>query len=133
MHITYTQAPSKDFTGKLTDNRGHEVTCDLPTTAGGEDSGPKAFEILTMSLAGCIGTIFLMTARKMRLNVSDVRVDMETKDGDTIEEVSYHFVVKSDEEEAKLRRCLELTEKTCPVGLLFHKAGIPISHTFEIV
>ena len=121
------------FTGTLANSRGHEITCDLPEAAGGANKGAKAFELLSMSLAGCIGTIFVDVARKMRLDIQDVRIEMETKDGDTIEEVSYKCVVKSTSPEAKLARCLDLTEKTCPVGLVFHKAGIPISHTLEII
>ena len=121
------------FTAKLTNGRGHEVICDLPEKAGGADKGAKAFEYLAMSLAGCIGTIFVDVAGKMRLDIQDVRVEMETKDGDTIEEISYRCVVKSASPEAKLERCLTLTEKTCPVGLVFHKAGIPITHTLEVL
>lgn len=121
------------FTGKLCNNRGHEVICDLPEAAHGENKGAKAFELLTMSLAGCIGTIFVSVARKMRLEIQDIKVQMETKDEDTIEEVSYRFSVKSNAPVEKLERCLTLTEKTCPVGLLFHKAGVPITHTLEII
>lgn len=58
---------------------------------------------------------------------------METKDGDTIEEVSYKLLIKSDAPLEKLQRCHELTEKSCHVGNLFVKAGVPITHTLEVI
>ena len=115
----------------VSNGRGHEEYIDLPESAGGKNSGAKAYEHLAMSLVGCVGTIFKNVANKMRLNIEDLRIDMETTDDDTIIAVAYKMYVKSDAPMEKLERCLELTEKTCPVGVLFHKAGVPFTH--EIV
>lgn len=112
----------------VSNNRGHEVVLDLPESANGTDQGAKAFELLAMSLNGCIGTIFKMMAVKMRLNVQEIKIEMETVDADTITDVFYRFYVKSDAPMEKLQKCLEHTEKTCPVGLLFAKAGVKFSH-----
>lgn len=112
----------------VSNTRGHEVTLDLPVSANGTDKGAKAFELLAMSLSGCIGTIYKTVAEKMRIDVQEIRIDMETVEDDTITSVSYRFYVKSDAPIEKLQRCLDLTEKNCPVGLLFAKAGVEFHH-----
>ncbi|MDN4754001.1 OsmC family protein [Porphyromonadaceae bacterium W3.11] len=116
------------YSSVVSNNRGHEVTLDLPKEANGTDKGAKAFELLAMSLAGCIGTIFKMVAVKMRLDVQDIRVELETEEADTITNVSYRFYIKSDSPVEKIKKCLEHTEANCPVGILFAKAGVKFQH-----
>lgn len=108
--------------------RGHEVVLDLPKESDGTDLGPKAFELLAMSLAGCIGTIFKFVATKMRIDVEDLKIEMETQEEDTITAVSYRLYIKSSSPMAKIEKCLTHTEKHCPVGILFAKAGVEFQH-----
>lgn len=112
----------------VTDTRGHEVVLDLPESMNGTNQGPKAFELLAMSLAGCIGTIFKMMAVKMHVDVQDIKVELETEEAATINSVSYRFYIKSDSPLDKIQKCLEHTEENCPVGLLFAKAGVKFHH-----
>lgn len=113
----------------IDNGRKHSVVTDLP---GGSDMGASALELTVMSLAGCISTIFKTTAEKMRLNVEHLEVDMEADKGsDTINKVRYHVKVKSDASEQQLAKCLDLTVKNCPVGLLFEKAGVEVEGQLE--
>lgn len=116
------------FHAIVDNNRGHQVSVDLPESLGGTDLGAKAFELLAMSLNGCIGTIFTIMARKMHISFDSLRVEMETQEeSGTIDAVGYRLYIKTDASEEKIAKCLDLTEKTCPVGMLFHKAGVPFA------
>lgn len=119
------------YKAKVDNDRGHSVYMDLPVEAGGADSAPKALEYLGMALNGCIGTIFVDVARKMRIDVQELRIELDAEVNDTIDNVSYKFYIKTGAKEEKVRKCLETTERYCPVGLLFHKAQVPFTH--EIV
>jgi putative redox protein len=115
----------------IDNGRKHSVITDLPD---GKDLGASALELSVMSLAGCISTIFKKVAEKMRLNVDSVEVEMDADKGsETIEKVKYTVKVKSDASEDKLRKCLENTEKSCPVGVLFSKAGVEIEGDLQKV
>ena len=113
----------------IDNGRNHSVVTDLPK---GSNIGASALELTVMSLAGCISTIFKTTAEKMRLNVEKIEVEMDADKGDdTINKVSYHVKVKSDASEQQLNKCLDLTIKNCPVGVLFEKAGVEIEGQLE--
>ncbi|MEF8845111.1 MAG: OsmC family protein [Bacteroidales bacterium] len=115
----------------IDNGRNHSVVTDLPD---GANVGASALELSVMSLAGCISTIFKKVADKMRLNVERVEVEMDADKGsDTIEKVKYTVRVKSDASEERLKKCLENTEKACPVGVLFSKAGVEMEGTLEKV
>ena len=108
----------------IDNGRNHAVVTDLPK---GSNVGASALELTVMSLAGCISTIYKTTAQKMRLNVDTFEVEINAeKDSDTISKVNYTARVQSDAPKDKLIKCLELTEKNCPVGVLFEKAGVEI-------
>jgi len=113
----------------IDNGRNHSVVTDLPN---GANVGASALELTVMSLAGCISTIFKTTAEKMRLNVNRVEVNMDAEKGsDTISKVRYHVGVKSDSSQEQLQKCLDLTLKNCPVGVLFEKAGVEIEGELE--
>jgi len=108
----------------IDNGRNHSVVTDLPN---GANVGASALELTVMSLAGCISTIFKTTAEKMRIPLDRIEVEMNAEKGDdTIQKVQYTAKIKSEASEEQLKRCLELTEKNCPVGVLFSKAGVEI-------
>lgn len=119
------------YLSEVDNGRGHTILMDLPEEAGGTNKAPKAFEYLAMSLNGCIGTIFVDVAKKMRIDVQELKIELDAAVGDTIDSVTYKFYIKTDASLEKVQKCLETTERYCPVGLLFHKASVPFTH--EIV
>lgn len=113
----------------IDNGRNHSIVTDLPN---GANVGASALELTVMSLAGCISTIFKTTAEKMRLNAERVEVNMDAQKGsDTISKVRYHVRVKSESSQEQLQKCLDLTLKNCPVGVLFEKAGVEIEGKLE--
>ncbi len=118
----------------ITDNRGHEVTIDLPEGKGGEDLGATAFELCLMSYSGCVNTIFNIVAKKMRIEFTALEVDTTgiQKDGaPTFTDVEVELRIDSEASDDKIDKCLQQTLKMCPVGVLFHQAGVNTTYKIE--
>ncbi|MFP4448756.1 MAG: OsmC family protein [Bacteroidales bacterium] len=116
----------------IDNGRSHSVVVDLPKQSSGNDSGATALELTLMSLSGCISTIFKKVADRMRINIENLEVNMEADKGEeTFDRVRYNVQVTSDAPTDKLKKCLELTEKSCPVGVLFSRAGVTIEGTIS--
>lgn len=127
---TWTQGTSSI----ITDNRGHEVTIDLPEGKGGEDLGATALELCLMSYSGCVNTIFNMVAKKMRIEFTALEVDAtgsQKDDAPTFTDVEIELRIDSEVSDEKIDKCLQQTLKTCPVGILFHQAGVNTTYKIE--
>ncbi len=119
-----------NFQGIADNGRTHAVVMDLPPKNEGDDTAPTALEFAVMSLSGCIGTIYALMAKKMRLTFTSLTVALDAEKGPedpTIASVKAIVKIKSEEPLDKLEKCLEMTLKTCPVGVLYEKAGIPVN------
>jgi putative redox protein len=120
----------------LEDSSGHQLTVDLPTDEGGKNTGPFALELSVMALAGCITTIFAIVAKKRRLSFEGMTVDL-TADRPagtpTIVSVTGVARVTSDAPTEEIETALDVTLKTCPVGVLFERAKIPVHVRVEVV
>ena len=121
----------KDYQSVVDNGRNHSIEIDLPETKGGENVGPTAFELCAMSLTGCINTIFILLAKKMRIEFSALKVELfaeQEQNAPTITDVDCALFITSNAPKEKIERCLEQTVKTCPVGTLFLQAGVNITH-----
>ncbi len=97
----------------------------------GTDRGPTALELGVMSFAGCVATIFVLMAKKTRVEISGLEINMKAEKPEgakTVTKADYEVVAKSSESEDKLRRVFDLTRANCPVGLLFEQAGVEVSY-----
>ncbi len=127
---------AKNFHAVVDNGRTHSIAIDLPPDNGGEDLGATALELCVMGLSGCIGTIFAKIAKKMRLTINHLDVDLEAFKGPsdpTVTKVTAKVFVNSPDSLEKLNKCLELTLASCPVGVIFTNAGIPTEVTLEKV
>ena len=87
-----------------------------------------------MSLSGCFTTIFSLTAKKMRVQLKDLEVELHAQKSEetgTIALAEFNIKVRSDVHEDRIQRIFELARKNCPVGKLFEKAGVKISYNLE--
>jgi len=113
----------------LDDGRTHVVTVDLPRDEGGESAGTSALELAILALAGCITTVFSQVARRRRLGFSAMSIGLEAERPEgspTITRVRGRFHLRTEATEEEVATALRLTVRTCPVGILFERAGIPI-------
>ena len=124
------------FETELSDGRGHVVTVDLPRSEGGHDWGPSALELGVLSLAGCITTIFCLVAKKRKLSFRRLSVhltaDRPTR-APTVQRVHGTVEVGSDAPKEEVETTLALTLKTCPMGVLFEQAHVPVEVTLSVV
>jgi putative redox protein len=119
----------------LEDDRGHSVTVDLPRDEDGGDLGTSALELNVLSLAGCITTIFALVAKRRRLSFEQMRVELEAnrpEGSPTVESVEGTFRIVTSAPHADVETALRLTLRTCPVGVIYGRAGIPV-HVRPIV
>jgi len=113
----------------LRDGRGHSITVDLPKDEGGRDAGTSGLELAALSLAGCITTIFALVARRRRLSFESMDVDLRAdrpRGAKTISRVEGTLRVRSRATLEEVSTALAVTLRTCPVGVLFAQAGIPV-------
>jgi len=105
-------------------DRGHEVTIDLPPGQGGGDTGATALELAVMGLSGCVGTIFASVAKNSSFSFEAMRVVVTADKGErTIETAGIKVYIKTDDEK-KAARLLDKTMAICPVGILFEQGGV---------
>jgi putative redox protein len=124
------------FVTRLDDGRGHTVTIDEPVEDGGTDRGPAAIELLLLSLTGCISTIFHIIGEKRKLPFEGYTISLkaERRNGaPTIERVHGIVEVRTTASQEEVDTVLRLTVKTCPIGVLFDRAKVPVEVQARIV
>jgi len=125
----------KDFQIAVDDGRAHSVVLDLPPDIG-TDRGPTALELGVMSFAGCIATIFILMAKKMRVQISDLEIEMKAEKSEearTVTKADYEVTITSSESEDRIKKVFETTKANCPVSLLFEKAGVQVNYKLKII
>jgi putative redox protein len=113
----------------LEDGRTHSVVVDLPRDEGGGSAGTTALELLVLSAAGCITTIFALVARRRRLEFQGMNVALQAerpKGAPTITRVHGTLRVRTKADLADVETALQQTLRTCPVGVLLAQAGVPV-------
>ena len=125
----------KDLRVAVDNGRAHSLCLDLPAELG-TDMGPTALELGVMSFSGCFATIFSLTAKKMRIQLKDLEVELRAQKSEetgTIASAEFNITVESDVSDNRIQRIFELTRKNCPVGKLFEQAGVKISYNLKHV
>ncbi len=125
----------RDLRVAVDNGRAHSVCLDLPPELG-TDMGPTALELGVMSFAGCFATIFSLTAKKMRIQLKDLEVELRALKSEatgTVASAKFNITVKSDARKDRIQRIFELTRENCPVGKLFEQAGVKISYNLKHV
>jgi putative redox protein len=113
----------------LEDDHAHRVTVDLPVDEGGRSAGPSALELAVLALAGCITTTFALVARRRRLAFHGMTIALEAErsaGAPTITRVHGSLRVRTKADLSEVETALRLTLKTCPVGVLFERAQVPV-------
>ena len=125
----------KNVQSIVNNERGHEITLDLPPGKEGDDTGATALELTVLGLAGCLTTIYAMIAKNSKLEFSGLKAECAAEtdeEGMNILEVKCLVtVVAADKKMAK--KVFEKTLATCPVGNLFHQAKIKLTENLKII
>jgi uncharacterized OsmC-like protein len=121
----------KGFQIALYDGASHRVVVDLPPELG-TGLGPTALELCVMSHVGCYATICVYTARKMRIPLKGLTVEVEAVETDEAgTKEAFDIEIKADVPVDRIQRLHELTVKNCPVDILLQKAGVKINYNVK--
>ncbi|NNC54959.1 MAG: OsmC family protein [Pseudomonadales bacterium] len=118
---------------------GHKVQMDGPPDHGGENKGPRPMEMLLMGMGGCASFDVMSILQKGRQQVAGCRCELQAERADSVPavftKISMRFVVSGkDLKESQVRRAVSLSaEKYCSASIMLERAGVEISHTYEIV
>ena len=131
-----------DWTGnasfKATSGSGHSGQLDGPPDHGGENLGPRPMEMLLMGLGGCSAFDVMSILKKSRQDVTACHAELEAERADAVPAVftriHLHFVVTGNSLKDNLvKRAVGLSaEKYCSASIMLEKAGVEISHSYEV-
>lgn len=118
---------------------GHTVTLEGPAEHGGRNTGMRPMELLLLGVGGCSSYDVLTILQKARQDVRDCHCELTAERADAVPAVftriHLHFVVTGRAlKEAQVKRAVELSaEKYCSASIMLGKAGVDITHDFEMV
>ncbi len=94
---------------------GHTIVLDADEKVGGNDAGPRPKPLILSALSGCTAMDVMSILNKMKVELSDLRIDVEANQTDEhpkyYDKVNlvYTFVGKNLPED-KLKRAVELSQ-----------------------
>ncbi len=117
---------------------GHCVAMDGPPENGGRNVGIRPMEMLLLGLGGCTAFDVVDILRKGRQRIVNCVTEIEADRADEIPSVftriHIHFIVTGRALDARrVERAVRLTaEKYCSASIMLERAGVEITHTFEL-
>jgi putative redox protein len=118
---------------------GHTIVMDGPPDAGGRNMGVRPMETVLIGLGGCASYDVVSILKKSRQDIRDVQVSLDAERAETepkvFTRIHVHFVVSGKQlKEAQVKRAVELSaEKYCSASIMLGRAGVEITHDYEIV
>jgi len=118
---------------------GHAVVMDGPEDIGGRNMGFRPMEMMLLSVGACssVDVVNILKRGRQQITRCEARVDGTRVDAvpAVFEKIHVHYVVSGkDLDVAKVKRAVELSaEKYCSASIMLMKAGVQMSHDFEIV
>lgn len=122
-----------------TSGSGHTLVIDGPPDAGGENAGARPMELMLMGVGGCTSFDVVNILRKSRQAVTGCTTQVTATRTDEVpqvfKEIHIHFEITGDNlDPTRVARAISLTaEKYCSASIMLQRAGVDISHTFEIL
>jgi putative redox protein len=118
---------------------GHAVVMDGPEDIGGRNMGFRPMEMLLLGVGACSSVDVVNILRRGRQEITRCEARVEATRVDAVpavfETIHLHFIVSGkDLDEGKVKRAVDLSaEKYCSASIMLGKAGVKITHDFEIV
>jgi putative redox protein len=118
---------------------GHAVVMDGPPDHGGRNIGMRPMEMLLLGVGGCSSFDVIDILKKGRHQVKGCVTELTAERVDTVpsvfSKIHLHFVVTGhDLKAAAVERAVKLSaEKYCSASIMLSKAGVEITHDFEVI
>ena len=125
------------FTG--TPDSGHAVAIDGPPELGGRNQGVRPMELMLLGVGGCTSFDVVNILRRGREDVTDCVTEIQAERAETdpkvFTRVHLHFrITGRDISRRKVERAIALTAgKYCSASIMLERAGVAVSHDFEVV
>lgn len=117
---------------------GHKVIIDGPPEEGGTNAGFRPMELILLGVGGCASFDVMSILRKSRQKVTDCITEINAERADSVPavftKIHMNFIISGIElKEAQVKRAVSLSaEKYCSGSIMLAKAGVDISHNYEI-
>ncbi len=118
---------------------GHTVVMDGPPDHGGRNLAARPMELILLGLGGCSSLDVVDILQKGRHEILDCQTELTAERADSIPSVftkiHLHFKVTGKNLPATaVERAVKLSaEKYCSASIMLGKAGVEISHDFEVI
>lgn len=137
MHVTIQWRDGVHFSAEA--DSGHTVLMDGPPDAGGQNRGSRPMELMLMGLGGCTSFDVMSILGKSRQQISGCETRLTAERAAEVPHVftkiHIHFVIRGrDLDERRVARAVALSaEKYCSASIMLGRAGVAISHDFELI
>jgi putative redox protein len=117
----------------------HQVLIDGPPESGGENRGCRPMELMLMGVGGCTSFDVVNILNKSRQKVTQCVTQITARRAQDVpqvfEDIAIHFTLRGENLDAKkVERAIHLTaDKYCSASIMLQRAGVHITHTFEIL
>ena len=118
---------------------GHAVVMDGAPDHGGRNIGARPMEMILVGLGGCSSfdvVQILQKGRNIIVNcVTEITAERVDEVPSVFSKIHLHFVVTGHElKVAAVERAVKLSaEKYCSASIMLGKAGVEITHDFEVI
>ena len=118
---------------------GHGVVIDGPPEGGGRNLGVRPMELMLMGVGACTAYDVVHILKKARQPVARCMAELSAERAEdepkVFTRIHVHFVVTGTGlGEAAVKRAVDLSaDKYCSASIMLGRAGVEISHDFEIV
>lgn len=136
--VTVTLTNQKvQFTGLSKSNPDHPIAFDYKVPLG-DGQGYNGLELLLMSFAGCSGTAIVYLLRKMKKDISGMKVNAKGLRRDQppikFEKIFIEFILNSkDAKDDDIQKAIQLAEESvCPVWQMI-KNNVEVVPKYKII
>jgi len=118
---------------------GHAVVMDGPVDHGGRNIGMRPMEMLLLGVGGCSSFDVVQILQKGRNSIVNCVAEISAERVDAVpsvfSKIHLHFIVSGhDLKAAAVERAVKLSaEKYCSASIMLAKAGVEITHDFEVI
>ena len=118
---------------------GHAVVMDGAPDHGGRNMGIRPMEMILLGVGGCSSFDVVQILQKGRNDIVNCVAEVSAERVDAVpsvfSKIHLHFVVSGrDLKAAAVERAVKLSaEKYCSASIMLTKAGVEITHDFEVI
>jgi len=117
---------------------GHAVVMDGPADHGGRNMGFRPMEMILLGVGGCSSFDVVQILQKGRSDIVKCTAEISAERVDAVpsvfSKIHLHFVISGHNlKESAVERAVKLSaEKYCSASIMLGKAGVEITHDFEV-